>query len=383
MKNFKKSGVGSETGVSYQNGWNEFFAKYAEDFYDIATQAGFDPRYIVAIGVLESGWGTSDFAQNRTNTFGYAAYDGSASENAVEFPSQTNAIDRVCKTLEEYEKPGTWQYERIKSAGYDPSTIEGKAYLYANGAQWGDSHVQEYAKSIRDIIKQIFGSNANISDSSSTDDDESDNNSSDGSLSLQDLPPGATVYETSKGLMWCPDGIDGIPGGSGYNGEAYAGDANERMAAACELETSEIRNRTPHVQYSVGDNGPLPSTGDIVNGYKKGTRMCCATYMAYGGDLYNFFTKSSRFVEVDAKDVRPGDLMLYAENGDWQRTGHAYVWAGNGKIYDQRSCAVRENEGQTWSDTKHTLSSKYLPGQPGVHIFRCVDPAYDTMQPIK
>ena len=279
MKNFKIPGVGGETGVSYQNGWNEFFAKYAEEFYDISTQAGFDPRYIVSIGALESGWGTSNLAQTRKNTFGYGAYDGSVAENAWTFDSQSGGIGQVCKTLKEYEKPGTWQYNRIKAAGYDPSTIEGKAYLYANGATWGDGHVKQYADSISRISKQVFGKNANVSESSSTgnnneNDDENDEDLS-GGYSLEDVPPGATIYETSKGLMWCPE-----EGESAYSEETYSGDANERIIQACKDVTEEFLNR-PGTFYSLDVDNVLIS-GDIARCYKEAKRYMLRNLLING-----------------------------------------------------------------------------------------------------
>jgi flagellum-specific peptidoglycan hydrolase FlgJ len=135
-------------GESGRNNWTsyeKFFKNNAEEFYDISTEAGINPMVMVAIGTHESGYGTSNIANEKLNLWGWGAYDSSPGQSAIDFDSEdikegiSKGIKEVATSLkEEWTTPGTWRYERISGEGRDPTTLDGIGPLYCTTAGWSD-----------------------------------------------------------------------------------------------------------------------------------------------------------------------------------------------------------------------------------------------------
>ena len=122
------SGSGEVT--SYQNGYDTWFRPYAAAFFDISVEYGFNPMYIFANGIQESGYGSSSITQQKGNTFGIGAYNDSPGASAHSYGSQEAGIEACVKLLKSYMTPGTDHYNAITSAGFDPTTMEGQMYRY-------------------------------------------------------------------------------------------------------------------------------------------------------------------------------------------------------------------------------------------------------------
>lgn len=137
------------SGRSFRECYNNYFVANARNFYDICTSNNIDPRFIFCIGIHESAYGTSDIANSKGNFFGWGAYDNSPGESAWTFYDMSEGIETVSSGLNAYITPGTWQYERIQSNGYNPTTIDGIGSLYASDPNW--------ATAIKSYMTEIFG----------------------------------------------------------------------------------------------------------------------------------------------------------------------------------------------------------------------------------
>lgn len=154
-------------GESMRSNWtcyDKFFKDNAEEFYDICTAAGINPMVIVAIGTHESGYGTSNIANEKLNLWGWGAYDSSPGESAIDFSSEeikegiSKGIEEVATSLkQEWTTPGTWRYERISGEGRDPTTIDGIGPLYCTTAGWSDL--------VKQHMLNIFGDKCKLGDS--------------------------------------------------------------------------------------------------------------------------------------------------------------------------------------------------------------------------
>ena len=143
------SGTGA-TGISNADGYRRNFIEYAEDFYNIATSYGLNPEFIFAIGIHESGFGTSRILRDKHNAFGYGAVDGSAYESAWTFPSMKEGIEQECRDLaNNFLNPNSWKYQSIVEHGYDPNSIDGIGSLYASDGSW--------SRKVKLHMQRIFG----------------------------------------------------------------------------------------------------------------------------------------------------------------------------------------------------------------------------------
>lgn len=149
VKAYKVPNVIGNGGRSAITCYNKYFLANAENFYDICTKNGMDPRFIFCIGIHESYFGTSNIANKKGNFFGWGAYDWDPGGSAITFADMSEGIEDVSAGLRKYVTPGTWQYERIQSNGYDPTTIDGIGSLYATDPNW--------ATAVKQHMTNIFG----------------------------------------------------------------------------------------------------------------------------------------------------------------------------------------------------------------------------------
>ena len=140
----------THNGRAYSWGYTRFFESNAENFFDISTKYGMDPRFIFCIGIHESAYGTSKIALEKGNFFGWGAYDSSPYSSALAFYDMSNGIETVAKGLStNYVVESGAYYNTIKNNGYDPTTIQGIGSVYASDPSW--------AKSVSSYIQKIFG----------------------------------------------------------------------------------------------------------------------------------------------------------------------------------------------------------------------------------
>jgi len=100
-----------------------------------------NPCYILAHAILESGWGRSKIAREKSNLFGYKAYDSSPYESAMSFASYWQCIDTVMKHVyANYLTPG--------GVYYNGPTLGGMNQKYASDKEWSNK--------IRKLMNDIY-----------------------------------------------------------------------------------------------------------------------------------------------------------------------------------------------------------------------------------
>ena len=100
-----------------------------------------NPVYILAHAILESGWGRSKIAREKSNLFGYKAYDSSPYESAMSFVSYWQCIDTVMKHVHDnYLTPG--------GVYYNCPTLGGINQKYASDKEW--------SAKIRKLMNDIY-----------------------------------------------------------------------------------------------------------------------------------------------------------------------------------------------------------------------------------
>lgn len=124
------------------NDKNNVFSENAEYFYYAEKQYNINGVFLAAIGIHESGWGTSSISLNKKNLFGYQAYDRDPSGNASGFETYAQGIDLVARVLVKYylNPQGTKIYDGETAVGryYYGSTISAVNKCYASDKNWAN-----------------------------------------------------------------------------------------------------------------------------------------------------------------------------------------------------------------------------------------------------
>lgn len=119
---------------------NKIFENNAEYFYYIEKQYNINGIFIAAIGIHESAWGTSKIARDKSNLFGYGAYDSNPYNGAYTFSSYSESIDLMARVLTKYylNPAGTKIYngETAKATYYNGATLSGVNTKYATDKNW-------------------------------------------------------------------------------------------------------------------------------------------------------------------------------------------------------------------------------------------------------
>lgn len=124
-------------GRSVVDCYNRFFKDNAENYYDICTSVGIDPRIVFCIGIHESYYGTSNIANSKGNCWGWGAFDSSPYDSAWDFSDLSDGIRQVSSGLRSWTQPGSWQYEKMVSQGLDPTSLDSlPAVPYATDPNW-------------------------------------------------------------------------------------------------------------------------------------------------------------------------------------------------------------------------------------------------------
>ncbi len=122
---------------------NKIFENNADYFYYIEKQYNINGIFVAALGIHESGWGTSSIAINKRNLFGYGAYDRDPYNNAYSYAGYPESIDLIARVLVKYylNPSGTSIYDGQIASGsyYHGSTLSGVNTKYATDKNWANS----------------------------------------------------------------------------------------------------------------------------------------------------------------------------------------------------------------------------------------------------
>lgn len=122
---------------------NKIFENNAEYFYYAEKQYGVNGIFIAAVGIHESGWGTSSICLNKRNLFGYGAYDSSPYGSAYSYNDYSESIDLIARVFAKYylNPAGTQIYDGNIASGayYNGPTLKGVNTKYATDKNWANA----------------------------------------------------------------------------------------------------------------------------------------------------------------------------------------------------------------------------------------------------
>lgn len=122
---------------------NNIFKDNAEYFYYIEEEYGINGIFVAAVGIHESGWGTSKIAKNKYNLFGYGAYDSNPYNGAYTFENYSEAIDLIARVFVKYyiNPKGTSIYDNQKASGkyFSGNTLSAVNKKYATDKNWANA----------------------------------------------------------------------------------------------------------------------------------------------------------------------------------------------------------------------------------------------------
>ena len=121
---------------------NKVFESNAEYFYYAEQQYNVNGLFVAAVGIHESGWGTSSISLNKKNLFGYGAYDRDPSGMAATFESYAEGIDLLARVFMKYylNPEGTPIYGGENAVGtyYRGATLTAVNTCYATDPNWAN-----------------------------------------------------------------------------------------------------------------------------------------------------------------------------------------------------------------------------------------------------
>ena len=124
------------------NDKNNVFKDNAEYFYYVEQQYNINGIFVAAVGIHESGWGTSSISKNKKNLFGYGAYDSDPSGSAYTFQSYAEGIDLVARVFMKYylNPQGTPIYGGETATGtyFEGATLSAVNKRYATDKNWAN-----------------------------------------------------------------------------------------------------------------------------------------------------------------------------------------------------------------------------------------------------
>ena len=122
---------------------NKIFENNAEYFYYAEKQYKVNGIFIAAVGIHESGWGTSSICLNKRNLFGYGAYDSSPYSSAYSYSDYSESIDLIARVFAKYylNPSGTQIYDGNVASGayYNGPTLTGVNTKYATDKNWANA----------------------------------------------------------------------------------------------------------------------------------------------------------------------------------------------------------------------------------------------------
>lgn len=134
LNDYKKifTGISKDSHKIFENNYTAFYN--AEKKYNI------NGIFLASIAIHESGWGTSQIANDKNNLFGYGSYDATPYESSFEFTDYAEGIETVAKSLVKYyiNPSGTKIYDGETAAAwyYNGPTLKGVNTRYASDKEW-------------------------------------------------------------------------------------------------------------------------------------------------------------------------------------------------------------------------------------------------------
>lgn len=126
--------------TNLSNDKNNIFENNYRTFYNVEKKYNINGIFLASMAIHESGWGTSQIAQDKNNLFGYGSYDSSPYESSYDFDNYEESIETVAKSLVKYylNPSGTKIYDGETAAAwyYNGPTLQGVNTRYASDKQW-------------------------------------------------------------------------------------------------------------------------------------------------------------------------------------------------------------------------------------------------------
>ncbi len=119
---------------SYKEGFNDNIKPYLGVIYDEAVKRDLNPNFVLAIALHESGYGSSNYAYNKNNIFGYKGDGGFKTFSSIE-----EGIITACDRL----------VSKDASVVYNLSSVDSVAKNYCPGTD------QSWAKNIKGFMEKI------------------------------------------------------------------------------------------------------------------------------------------------------------------------------------------------------------------------------------
>ena len=121
---------------------NGIFAENAEYFYYAEKQYNINGIFLAAVGIHESGFGTSTISLNKKNLFGYGAVDSNPYGGAYDFATYAEGIDLLARVFKKYyiNPAGTSIYSGDVANGkfYNGNTLSSINIKYASDKNWAN-----------------------------------------------------------------------------------------------------------------------------------------------------------------------------------------------------------------------------------------------------
>ena len=122
---------------------NGIFENNYEYFYYIEKQYNVNGLFVAAVGIHESGWGTSSICVDKKNLFGYGAYDRDPYTCAYSYTGYESSIDLIARVFAKYylNPEGTVIYDGQIAEGdyYNGPTLSGVNCYYATDDNWANA----------------------------------------------------------------------------------------------------------------------------------------------------------------------------------------------------------------------------------------------------
>lgn len=137
--------------TNISNDTNRIFQENYTAFYNAEKKYNINGIFLASIAIHESGWGTSQIANDKKNLFGYGSYDATPYESSFEFADYSEGIETVAKSLVKYylNPSGTKIYDGETAAAwyYNGPTLKGVNTRYASDKEW-HSKVFKYMETL-------------------------------------------------------------------------------------------------------------------------------------------------------------------------------------------------------------------------------------------
>lgn len=128
------------TGISDDK--NKIFQDNYTAFYNAEKKYNINGIFLASIAIHESGWGTSQIANDKKNLFGYGSYDATPYESSFEFENYAEGIETVAKSLVKYylNPSGTKIFDGESASAwyYNGPTLKGVNTRYASDTEWNE-----------------------------------------------------------------------------------------------------------------------------------------------------------------------------------------------------------------------------------------------------